>query len=191
MVVNSFSFVARRTPWESFVKVVIMVMVRRLPLCVAALSTHMVVTVAVDRVMVSAFIQQTTVAAIPHRHHLKKYKQVRSCCNCCSFKISWCSSKGVVRRRILRLVLTWIFSSWASDFRNDACTESAIARLLSLQRWILFLCTPCDLGSSGCRTIGKRNQTVTGEMLTDYSPILVYWCPYSSRLLQLNNLERT
>ncbi len=96
MVVNSFSFVARRTPWESFVKVVIMVMVRRLPLCVAALSTHMVVTVAVDRVMVSAFIQQTTVAAIPHRHHLKKYKQVRSCCNCCSFNISWCSSKGVV-----------------------------------------------------------------------------------------------
>jgi hypothetical protein len=73
-----------------------MVMVRRLPLCVAALSTHMVVTVAVDRVMVSAFIQQTTVAAIPHRHHLKKYKQVRSCCNCCSFNISWCSSKGVV-----------------------------------------------------------------------------------------------
>lgn len=92
MVVNSFSFVARRTPWESFVKVVITVMVRRLQLCVAALSTHMVVTVAVDRVMVSAFIQQTTVAAIPHRHHLKKYKQVRSYC---SFNISWCS-KGVV-----------------------------------------------------------------------------------------------
>jgi hypothetical protein len=74
------------------VKVVITVMVRRLQLCVAALSTHMVVTVAVDRVMVSAFIQQTTVAAIPHRHHLKKYKQVRSYC---SFNISWCS-KGVV-----------------------------------------------------------------------------------------------
>jgi hypothetical protein len=179
MVVNSFSFVARRTPWESFVKVVIMVMVRRLQLCVAALSTYMVVTVAVDHVMVSAFIQQTTVAAIPHRHHLKKYKQVRSCCNCCRFNISWCSKGVVVGSSAL---------FWLEFFPLELQTSEMMrARNDRLQRWILFS-APLVISDQADFELSVKGIRFLLAWCLPHSPILVHWWPYSSRLLQLNNL---